>query len=215
MKKKTFFMTMLAVAGLAVASCNNDDEKELGNGGEAKVIIVAKRTLKVTEDGTITPHQVLAMAEEEFQNEIAEHGWKYVDGHIVEQEGVVDPTRFQMVGISVPDYFFSKGIVNEYTSAIPADAGPTIYTTTQFPYSYSSDTGIITFQSSELEGEYPARREEGMTLLDYNKEKQELTVLYHLILEHYNKHNYILMTYRRMTEEELAVTQRTHSDKQN
>ena len=198
-------MTMLAVAGLAVASCSNDDEKEMGNGGEAKVITVAKRTLKVADNGTITPQEVLAMTAEEFQSEVAGHGWIYVDGHIVEKDGVIDATRFQMVGSSVPHYFFSNGIVNEYKSAIPAGAESTIYTTTLFPYTYSPESGIINFHSSEIEGEYPARKQESMTLLEFDNENQELTILYHLIREVYNKHNYILMTFRRMTDEELKT----------
>ena len=206
MKKRAFFMSMLAVAGLAIVSCSNDDEKEMEPGDGTKVITVAKRILKVADDGTITPQEVLTMTEEEFQSEIAEHGWKYADGHMVEKDGVIDTIRYQKVGNSVPNYSFSKGIVNEYTWGIPADAGSTIYSTTQFPYTYSSESGIITFLSSETDKEYPARKEESMTLLDYNKDTQELTVLYHVIYEVYNKHNYILMTYRRMTDEELEET---------
>jgi len=210
MKKRTFFMAMLAVAGLTVVACSNDDEKEMETGDETKVITVAKRALKVADDGTVTPLEVLTMTEEEFQSEIVEHGWKYADGHMVEKDGIIDTTRYMVVGSSVPDYFFSKGTINEYTSAIPADNGPTIHSTTQFPYTYSSESGIITFLSSETGNEYPARKEESMTLLEFNKDAQELTVLYHIIYEEYNKHNYILMTYRRMTDEELEETWETY-----
>ena len=211
MKKTTFFMAMLATAGIAIVSCSNDDEKEMETGGEAKVITVAKRVLKVADDGTITPQEVLTMTEEEFQSEIAGHGWKYDDGHVVEKDGVIHTTRYLIVGNSVPNYFFSNSVITEYTFGIPAD-GPNdyFYNSIQFPYTYSPESGIITFQSSEIGVDYPARREESMTLLEYDKESQELTVLYHLIREEYNKHNYILMTYRQMTDEELEETRQKH-----
>lgn len=215
MKKTTFFMAMLAVAGLAAVSCSNDDEKEMETGGEAKVITVAKRVLKVADDGTITPQEVLAMSDEEFQSEIAEHGWKYADGHMVEKDGVIHTTRYLILGLSVPDYFFSNSVITEYASGIPEDGqNDYSYSSIQFPYTYSSESGTITFLSSETGNEYPARKEESMTLLEYDKEKQELTVLYHIIYEVYNKHNYILMTYRRMTDEELETTKKTYSDNQ-